>query len=243
MKLLVCDYDNTLYINSLDRWSLIINVKAINKFRSAGNKFMIATGRPYNSITKEIHKHNIPIDYLSCCDGSLIFKKNHQIKEEVIDDKIWDFLSNLQKMYSEMDNINITSNNSLTKTEDRNTFIECDFLLRDTKRMKDIIDIIENAFPGIAALPFTYKNETRLYVRKKGISKSTSIDYVNSFLSIDKKNIFTIGDHLNDLEMLRDFNGFKMLWGKKELDEHVLGRYFLVSDLIDDIIKEKVKRR
>ena len=50
-KVLVVDYDRTLFINNND---MLNNIKAINNFRSKGNIFVIATGRTYSSLKKEI---------------------------------------------------------------------------------------------------------------------------------------------------------------------------------------------
>ena len=72
-KLLVSDYDGTFYS---DLRNLKINIKAIEKFRKAGNLFAISTGRAYDSIKKECKKHNIPYDYLFCNDGAVLFNKD-----------------------------------------------------------------------------------------------------------------------------------------------------------------------
>ena len=50
-KVLVVDYDRTLFINNSD---MLNNINSINKFRENGNIFIIATGRTYNSLKKEI---------------------------------------------------------------------------------------------------------------------------------------------------------------------------------------------
>ena len=75
-KLLVSDYDGTFYS---DLRNLKINIKAIEKFRKAGNLFAISTGRAYNSIKKECEKHNIPYDYLFCNDGAVLFNKDDEL--------------------------------------------------------------------------------------------------------------------------------------------------------------------
>ena len=75
-KLLVSDYDDTLYTSSK---SLYFNILAIEKFRKNGNKFAIATGRNFISIDSLIRKYKIPYDYLICNDGSIIFDNKHNI--------------------------------------------------------------------------------------------------------------------------------------------------------------------
>ena len=73
-KVLVVDYDRTLYINHND---MLNNIKAIDKFRSKGNIFIIATGRTYNSLKNEIDKYGINYDYLILNHGALVIKKDN----------------------------------------------------------------------------------------------------------------------------------------------------------------------
>ena len=56
MKLLASDYDRTLYTNEKN---LMLNMKAIKKFRLYCNKFVLVTGRSFKSIKKEIEYYNI----------------------------------------------------------------------------------------------------------------------------------------------------------------------------------------
>ena len=55
-------------------------------------------------------------------------------------------------------------------------------------------------------------------------------------------DLFTIGDGDNDLPMLHDYNGF-MIGDNETLKKVTLKCYNEVYELIDDIEKQKVKRR
>ena len=48
--------------------------------------------------------------------------------------------------------------------------------------------------------------------------------------------IFTIGDGLNDIPMIKDFNGYAMINAVDELKEISINEYESVSNLIDEII-------
>ena len=76
MKLLVSDYDDTLYTSD---YSIRLNVEAIKKFRKNGNLFAISTARDFTSIKEEIKKHNIPYDFLSCYNSNAIYDKDDNI--------------------------------------------------------------------------------------------------------------------------------------------------------------------
>ena len=54
-KILICDYDQTLYLNDED---MDKNKIAIKKFREKGNIFVIATGRSYFDFHNKVDLYN-----------------------------------------------------------------------------------------------------------------------------------------------------------------------------------------
>ena len=90
---------------------------------------------------------------------------------------------------------------------------------------------------------FTYNTfKNFLVIRVKGISKSTPVSYLRKKLDIDYDNIYTIGNDLNDFPMIRDYNGY-IVGNRVELENIALNRYNAVYELVNDIEKQKVKRR
>lgn len=79
-------------------------------------------------------------------------------------------------------------------------------------------------------------------VKCKGLSKSSPINFLRNKLSIPRDEIYTIGDNLNDLEMISDFNGFAIS-DNETLQKISLGKYDSVHGLAEDILNRKVKRR
>ena len=83
MKLLVSDYDGTLFT---DERNMKINVKRIEEFVKEGNLFMLSSGRSFESLMGKVEEHNIPISYLATEDGSHLFdKKGTLLHEELLD--------------------------------------------------------------------------------------------------------------------------------------------------------------
>ena len=105
MKLLVSDYDGTIEIEELFKDPYIPNgtISNIHDFRSAGNKFMIATARPYDSIMDEVDRYGIPYDFLSTLNGCVIHDNNGNIinSMDMPDLDIDEFY----KLYSCIDNV------------------------------------------------------------------------------------------------------------------------------------------
>lgn len=232
MNLLVSDYDQTV---STDDLSIRFNIKKINKFRKDGNLFMLSTGREYLSIKNEVKKWNIKYDYLSCADGTTMYDRDDKLifisKMDRDDVKVSEFL---KKQYGQKINIyDIISDNSNIPEEKVIQIFDINFIQisRDITKFLD-----ENLINS------TYStNLNCIYLKHKEASKSLTIQYLENEIGIEKRNIFTIGDHNNDYEMIRDYNGFTMLWGTKKAREYAIKSYLLMSGLILDIENNKEK--
>ena len=116
MKLLVSDYDGTIEIDELFKDPYIPNgtISNIHDFRSAGNRFMIATARPYDSIIDEVNKYGFPYDFISTLNGCIIHDNNGQViySKELPDLDMDEF----HKLYSCIDKI------ELIKERDKNLY-------------------------------------------------------------------------------------------------------------------------
>lgn len=230
MKLLVSDYDQTL---SMDDITIKFNLKKIKEFCDNDNIFMLSTGRTYSSIKEEIQKWNISYDYLSCVDGTSLYDSNDNLL----------FCSKLNA-----DDLNY-SNQLKTKYESKIEFfdIDSDESGIPEERIIQIHDIhFKNIIKEIKIFFAEHMNNSNysykfncIYLRPKNASKSTTINYLEQKLNISHNNIFTIGDHNNDYEMIRDYNGFTMLWGTKKAKEYALKKYLMLSQLICDIENPK----
>lgn len=80
------------------------------------------------------------------------------------------------------------------------------------------------------------------FYEKKDVSKATGVEYLERNLQIPKKDIFTVGDAINDLEMIREYNGYQ-IGDRMSLSEVALDSYDTVHRLVKDIRSSKVKRR
>ena len=232
MKLLVSDYDQTL---SMDDITIKFNINKINEFRKNGNLFMISTGRNYESISKEIKKYNIEYDYLSCSDGATLYSSENKpifaSKLNYEDNKIVDYLKLKYK-----NKINIINTNSDGDKLPEEKVIE----IKDSN-YKEIIKDIKQYFERYLNNSNYFIWHRRIYITPKNINKSTTINYLEEKLNISKSEIFTIGDHNNDFEMIKDYNGFTMLWGTKKAKQYALKQYMIMSNLITDIEKNSEK--
>jgi len=237
MKLFVTDYDDTLY-----NGDLIIN-KNINKLKELQQnnfKVVISTGRSYPSILNQVNKYNIPYDYISCCDGSIIYDDKGRIidafylSKEIIKPFI-NFYQNLnyeeiQFSYKEgysniLKDDNLLGINIVLATDNYKEEIIKDFLK------------LKNMYPEFNFLPYRHPNFSYLCVKPKNVSKSFAIKRLKERLNINDNDIYVIGDADNDFEMIRDYHGVGMKTSCDSVKEIANKLYNEVYDYINDILK------
>ncbi len=104
-------------------------------------------------------------------------------------------------------------------------------LYKDKTGMLDDIKRITNLY-NIQLAIFM---ERIIYLRHKDITKSTMIEETSKILDIKHDDIYTVGDNYNDLQMIKDYHGYTMPWGKKVLKEECEGITSSVNRLIKRI--------
>lgn len=232
-KVLVVDYDRTLFINNSD---MLNNINSINKFRENGNIFIIATGRTYNSLKKEIDKYNIEYDYLILNHGSLVIKKDkstlfhYKIDKNILFD-ITNYLSKYKPksvMYSYYtEDTNDINNPDISK-------ITIGFQ-KDIETFKKVMMDVVKKYNNKLNIYFTQNYEIELI--SKETNKSRAIDLLMKKANFKKENIYTIGDSYTDIDMINDYNGSCM---EKSIDilknNKNIKKYSSVSVLIKDIL-------
>ncbi len=243
MGILVSDYDGTFLTSKKD---IIINCEAIEKYISNGNYFLLSSGRPYNSLRKQIEKYNIPHTHLAVSDGSFLFDSygnllhSGKIKEEIVN--IIDPLSNLDIFEGIQFSYPKYNSNSYDYNQNLGSIA---FIVRKEKITDEFLKLfhdLEYKHPNYRYDIYGYNGTYYYEIRENGISKSTPIEYLRKQLEINKKKIYTIGDNDNDLEMIRDYNGY-MIGNNKNLEKVALKKYNAVHELISDIERKKVLKR
>ncbi len=198
MKLLVSDYDKTIEIERIFRKPYIPKgtIPRIRKFMSEGNMFMIATSRPYNSIIEEIYEHDIPYDFVSTLNGSIIHDNDGNVlysKEMMKLD-----IENLYKTFKCIEKI------ELIKNKDRDLYYI--FKTKLFTSSKELIERLEkNGFNVQSWFMNTY-NIVHGYS-----NKIDSIKFLQKELEISNNDIITIGDSSDDLQMIKDYYSFGII--------------------------------
>lgn len=232
MKLLSSDYDLTL--NCFD-YDLRLNLLALKKFRMNNNIFLLNTGRPYNSIKSEIDNHKIAYDYLSCCDGNLLLNSDDKVIFATnLSDEILKDLQLLSEEFPMIDVRPILYNGNILEYEVR-------FPSKDKKLYMALVKLCSKYnlcvkdFSTYSLDGLNLRRNAVYYLCDKNVSKATSTQLVANIENIDKSSIWTIGDHHNDVEMVKEFNGWTLPWGKKTVKEVSDGVCLSVASLVKKI--------
>lgn len=202
MKLLVTDYDGTMYYEKQDLKTLRENIEALKQFKKQ-NMVVIATGRPFTSIKKEIDTYDIPYNYIISSNGACLFDQNDSpiytqtIKQEIIQKTI----AYLQKLpyISKIKLIDIYGNETNNLENVIQIYVEIKISsIFELKRIKQELEFLDNnQFFNMCY----FFNQT---------DKIDGIKRIQELHNIESKDIYTIGNDTNDLLMLKEYNGYRV---------------------------------
>ena len=237
MKLLVSDFDGTYYVNEEE---IIKNNKKIKEFRENGNLFMLSSGRSFKSLKKMCLKYDIEYDYLSCCDGSILYDKNDNIiKKYDLNENILKTFLNLQTLV-EIHEIQYSYPDDYYNNFKDNGLIGCNIVIANRNITQEFINNYENLSKLNQDYDFlSYKHDdvTFFCLKNKGINKSKTIYDLKDLLELNQNDIYTIGDNENDYPMLFNFNGYYVGEAIEKIRKISKKGYNQVYELINDIEK------
>ena len=233
-KILISDYDGTFYQNDKD---IKINIDKVTEFRQLGNLFVIATGRSYVDLKMQIDKYKIPYDYLILNHGGLVLSKNLDIievftlnKAEV--DSILDYVSNNK----DIDDTILIS--TFTKdVKDTSNIVKIMLKLYNYEKASEVKSFVDKNYRNTKSYLVGEDNHYLVEIISSKASKSLMIEKIVTKEQIENKNIFTVGDGINDIDMIKKYNGYRMKTSCKELLSIANKAVNSVSELLDNINK------
>ncbi len=212
-KMLVSDYDGTL---KSDLKNLMINIEAIKKFRKQGNLFTISTGRSYESIKTECDRYGIEYDFLNCYDGSVLFDDQDNLlfankfsRPDLLALAITlPHESAIKEIKYHGTHGIVEIDHFVTDSEQLSNVVMINLRLKMFKKLKTYISGFQGDYPRIKFAQVF--NEVFI---KDEFDKSNGIQELEDYLNgeVCRENIITVGDNLNDLKLLQEYNGYKML--------------------------------
>ena len=231
-NLIISDFDGTL---KTTEEHLKQNIAEIKKYQNKDNYFRIATGSSYESIIKYINEYNIEYDFLILGHGSVIldnqqneiisFKIDRETTKQILDEIEEKFNINGIKIYDfHKQNHNIKKNKT-TKLRIINNNI------KEISEIKQYIDLNYNYNT------YLIDDKVNKFVDIINSNKSKAIKALTEKIYLN--NVYTIGNDVNDIEMILDFNGYRMRDCEEVLKLKTNQIYNQVYELIQDVAKKK----
>ena len=156
-------------------------------------------------------KYNIEYDYLSCCDGSILYDNNDNviIKYPLNRDILNKFLH--LKNFALIEKIQYSYPDDYYKNYQNDNLIGCNLVIQNKEITKELIKnfyLLEKEYPDFDFLCYKDDKVTFFCLKNKGINKSTTVNYLKNFFNISYEDIFTVGDNENDYPMLKLFQSY-----------------------------------
>ena len=222
MKLLVTDYDNTLemHYEFTDNCSILKrNIEAINKFMER-NLVCIATGRHFDAIHKTLIENSIKFNYLCANNGAELYDASYNLLFcQPLDEFDIDVLKKLGERVF------------FRKCWNSELIPSANLYFDDLKEYEDIKRYL-NSNLKYAFVEYKFQ---KIKVINKKCNKLNAINIIQNLKKIDDKDIYTVGDDINDIQMILRYNGYSLITACEETKKVALKLYRELNQLIDYI--------
>ncbi len=242
MKIIASDFDGTINYNGKISEE---DKEAIKKFREAGNKFGIVTGRDVDLAQWIKQENGFEFDYIICCTGAVIKDGEGEIiyiKKGKVESFFYDIIEKarelgasffavgdvLLKCYIDMKGKIPTQLDSLKEFTHANcSFPSCEIA-------EEFVDyVLKNYSDKISV----HRNGWSVDMPPVNTSKVTGIyEYAKMF---QDAKVYAVGDNVNDLPMIKEFSGFAVSNAVDIVRENAKHQCNRVCDMIEYLMEEK----
>ncbi len=244
MKIIASDFDGTINfkgkISDEDK-------EAIRRFRKAGNKFGIVTGRDVELAQWIKQENGLEFDFVICCTGGVIKDGEGKIiyaKKGKVDTFFYDLIEKARELGANFFAIGDTllkcfvdmTGQIPIQLEPIKEFTHSNVGFEKEENAEVFAKFVqENYSDKISA----YQNGWHVDMPPINTSKVTGIYEYAKLFKDQKPKVYAVGDNTNDIPMVKEFCGFAVSNAKEELKrvaEHQCDR---IADMIDYIMNEE----
>ena len=216
---ILTDVDRTLYTKETGIPNR--NIEAIERFKSKGGKFGIATGRALESaqIIMDAVKVNFPC---VICNGGAIYDngKKKYLNQKYLPLSYKKYLKDIYNKYDYISAATITEEGSRCLQDGKERFAKFNYPAIPVKYAPEKLpnkvykilfsvpeaecsDILKDfQSMGLADVHFSSSDLMYIDMLPKDVNKGTEVAELSNQLNIPMENIITIGDYYNDIDML-----------------------------------------
>ena len=247
MKLIASDFDGTI---RADEKGLARDIAAIEKWKTAGNKFAIISGRNAPQIRDIALKYNLPADYVLGDSGNTCYIKDKleyyhsssmdvlkELYDLLIEHKTYYIVINSPKVATVVfrDKADFGLSNTFGDLQDISEFTQVSAVFNSFDEAKEAAAAVNAHFGSkLCAL----QNFQCLDIVPEGRNKAVSVEYLAKKLGIDENDIYTVGDNFNDILMLDRFSSFVVENAHEEVKTHASMKVIpTVADMIEYLLE------
>ncbi len=249
MKIAITDFDGTL--KPFDTKIPPSTIEAVQRWRAAGNKFGIATGRELNMLNHDLRHYDITTDFLICVNGSVVFDKDRNILQSIrIERRLKERLSELPLIrdsdyamicFCERQSFSLRADSDYVPTEiappidwrdviERDDVVQFGIKFRSTEQAEDAQLLIEREIPELGG----NRNRIFLDINVKPVDKRFGVESLLEKMTWRGNELFVIGDDKNDLPMISAFNGYTVSRAPEFMHSAARKVYDSVGDMLLD---------
>lgn len=229
MKIIGSDYDGTLNHDGIDDKKL----KAIDKWREAGNIFALISGRGPGDILEIYKEKQFGFDYLVADNGAVILKPDGEIVSDIrCDGKIADELLKLLlesgcpwgevhtsfpcRVYADNEMCVEDDGYTLETVPEIPYFNQISTMLDDFEEAERVTAIVKEKM-GDRLNPL--QNGRCIDIVRKDMDKAKGLYLLMEFVGARYDDIIAVGDNINDTDMIREFRSYAMESGVESIKE------------------------
>ena len=253
MKIGASDYDGTLF-----RQQTIAaeDVEGVRKWRAAGHKFGVVSGRDYGMLMPQLKFYGIESDYAVCNNGAIIFQADGT--------PLWQGSIPLRRLAEMVREPSVRRSFHFAFSAVDKTYLyherEGSWIMREANEWD--FPIVKIAEQDIMSLPQIHQfclgyheaseaDETSAIINEKygayvqaypngcsvdivptGVSKSQGIEKLRELMGWQAAEVCAIGDETNDLPMLEAFAGFTVNTARQAIREKARAVYPSVGRML-----------
>ena len=250
MKILGSDFDGTLTQNGITD----AKIAAIEKWRKAGHKFGIVSGRGGNFqkwLCEEFPK--LKVDFFAACNGGYITDCSGNVFFDARCNSVSavKLAADLLSLGSELVHVNGAEYVCVLKSfEDRPTWVlEEDVCLLENFKGAAYFNQVSAQMPFAEDSPAVVEKINNKYSKwvvalqngrcidivPLGVNKASGMYQVMKFFGGSYDDVITVGDNINDIDMIKEFRSYAMENGVDAVKELA---YATVSDITELLEKE-----
>ena len=226
-RIIACDLDETL-LNSRHQISLR-DIESIKKATALGVKFVMATGRPFNSVSEDLKRLDLfdrEDEYVMSFNGGVLTEnRNDRViycrqmpYEKVAELYRWgvefDTCIHVYTLdtvyvynYNDIERRYIEGRMNIKEIFDRNieflkddTFIKILFMEADNEKLHEYHRQMADVLGDVEV---SYSSNRYLEFNNLGVDKGEGLKHLAQLLNVDIADTIAVGDNVNDLPMIK----------------------------------------